>query len=140
MFSHMIAALGDEEMPEPAALTKRYDFAVTKKLGILKLPPAFWMRDPKINPRSDHLFWAALLLKDRKRIELALSIMAIEQTETASLKGDECRRRLSRIAGELVEELLDRFPAGDVRRRFEQELRQLVPDLPDWSTVTGKQP
>jgi hypothetical protein len=67
---------------------------------------------------------------------MALSIMAIEQAETASLKG-ECRRRLSRMAGELVEELLDRFPAGDVRHRFEQELRQLVPD---WPAVTGEKP
>lgn len=137
MFSQMIAALGDQEMPEPAALTKRFDFAVTKKLGIIKLPRAFWMGDPKINPRSDHLFWAALLLKDRERIDLALSIIALEQAETASPERDECRRSPSRIAGELVEELLDRFPAGDVRHRFEQELRQLVPD---WSAVAGEQP
>ena len=58
MFSEMITNLKQGKMPDPVGMAKRFDFALTKKLGIVKLPPAFWMSDPKINPRTDHLFWA----------------------------------------------------------------------------------
>lgn len=126
----MIAALHNKEMPEPATLLKRYDFAMIKKLGIIKLPPAFWMRDPKINPRSDHLFWAALLLKDRKRIDMALSIMAVEQAETTSMDGDECRQKVVGMAAELIEELLEQFADTTLRRQFARELPRLVPNRP----------
>ena len=128
MFSEMIAAIQNNGAPEPVSLQKRYDFAMTKKLGIVKLPPAFWMQDPKINPRSDHLFWAALLLKDRNRIDMALSVIAVELAEAISPKGDECQQRVDKKACELVEELLDQFPDVDVRQQFEQELHELVPE------------
>jgi hypothetical protein len=128
MFSEMIAAVNNNVDPEPISLQKRFDFALTKKLGIVKLPPAFWMQDPKINPRSDHLFWAALLLKDRNRIDMALSVIAVELAEAISLKGDECRQRVENKAYELVEELLEQFSDVDVRQQFKQELHELVPE------------
>ena len=128
MFSEMIAAVNNNEAPELVSLQKRFDFALTKKLGIVKLPPAFWMQDPKINPRSDHLFWAALLLKDRNRIDMALSVIAVELTEAISLKGDECRQRVENKAYELVEELLEQFSDVDVRQQFKLELHELVPE------------
>ena len=62
-------------------LRRRLDMAMTKKMGIVRLPPAFWPADPKINPRADHLFWASLLLLDRQRIDLALAVLAAEQAE-----------------------------------------------------------
>ena len=62
-------------------LKKRFDPAMTKKLAVIKLPPSFWMQDPKINPRADHLLWAALLLDDPDRAALAFSAMAVEHEE-----------------------------------------------------------
>ena len=109
-------------------LQKRYDFAMTKKLGIVKLPPAFWMHDPKINPRSDHLFWAALFLKDRNRIDMALSVIAVELAETTSVKGNDCRQRVDDKARELVEELLEQFSDVGVRQELVLELRMLIPE------------
>jgi hypothetical protein len=137
MFSEMIAVLHNNRMPEPDVLQKRYDFAMTKKLGIVKLPSAFWMRDPKINPRSDHLFWAALLLKDRQRVDMALSVIAVELAEPTSMKGDECRQRVDCKARELIAELLEQFSDTGVRQQFEQELRGLVPE---WLALTGEKP
>jgi len=128
MFSEMIAAVNNNVAPEPISLQKRYDFALTKKLGIVKLPPAFWMQDPKINPRSDHLFWAALLLKDRNRIDMALAVISVELAEAISLKGDGCRQSIENKACELVEELLEQFSDVDVRQQFKQELHELVPE------------
>ena len=124
----MIAAVNNNVAPESISLQKRFDFALTKKLGIVKLPPAFWMQDPKINPRSDHLFWAALLLKDRNRIDMVLSVIAVELAEAISLKGDKCRQRVENKAYELVEELLEQFSDVDVRQQFKQELHELVPE------------
>ena len=128
MFSEMITEIHNKGAPEPYALQKRYDFAMTKKLGIVKLPPAFWMQDPKINPRSDHLFWAALILKDRNRIDIALSVIAVELAETTSMKEGDCRQRVDKKARELVEELLEQFSDAAVRQQFIQELHVLIPE------------
>ena len=128
MFSEMIAAVNNNVAPEPISLQKRFDFALTKKLGIVKLPPAFWMQDPKINPRSDHLFWAALLLKDRNRIDMALSVIAVELNEAISPKEDKYRQRVDNKACELVAKLLEQFTDVDMRQEFEQELHELVPE------------
>jgi hypothetical protein len=128
MFSEMIAAIHDNVDPELISLQKRYDFALTKKLGIVKLPPAFWMQDPKINPRSDHLFWAALLLKDRTRIDMALSVIAVELNEAISPKEDKYLQRVDNKACELVAKLLEQFTDVDMRQQLEQDLHELVPE------------
>ena len=128
MFSEMIADIHDNVAPELILLQKRYDFALTKKLGIVKLPPAFWMQDSKINPRSDHLFWAALLLKDRNRVDMALSVLAVELTQAISLKEDDDQQRVENKACELVEKLLEQFTDVDVRQQLEQDLQEIVPE------------
>jgi len=129
MFSEMLAAIQSNRMPDPGTLRKRFDFAMTKKLGILKLPPAYWMRDPKINPRADHLFWAALLLKDRERIDLSLSVIVAELEETKPSKSGENRVQDDKQAQKLVEELLEQFSDVKVRKQLVQDLRQLVPEM-----------
>lgn len=128
MFSEMIAVIHNKGVPEPDTLQKRYDFAMTKKMGIVKLPSAFWMQDPKINPRSDHLFWAALLLKDRSRIDLALSVIALELAETISMQGGEVRENVDNRASALVKELLAQFADTSLRQQLEQELHVLIPE------------
>ncbi len=137
MFSEMITALRNNRLPEPDVLLTRFDFALTKKLGIVKLPPAFWMQDPKINPRSDHLFWAALLLKDKKRIDMVLSVIAVEQAEMNPVTGDELQQRVCKVAGELVEELLEQLSDAGVRHHFEQEFQRIVPD---WLVLACEKP
>lgn len=128
MFAEMIAVIQNKGVPEPHILQKRYDFAMTKKMGIVKLPPAFWMQDPKINPRSDHLFWAALLLKDRNRIDMALSVIAVELAETISMKGGDVRQSVDSRASALVEELLAQIADASMRHQLEQELNVLIPE------------
>jgi hypothetical protein len=81
MFTDIFSTLKQGNMPDPELLQRRFDLAMTKKLGVVKLPPAFWMQDPKINPRADHLLQAALLLADRERCDLAVSVLAVEHQE-----------------------------------------------------------
>jgi hypothetical protein len=128
MFSEMIADLKQGKMPDSGGMAKRLDFALTKKLGIVKLPPAFWMNDPKINPRTDHLFWAALLLKDRSRIDLVLSVLAVEVAEKVdSAKGTDKETLERRIPG-LVNELLRLMPDYEQRVAFERSLQKIIPE------------
>lgn len=81
MFTQIFTALEQGVSPDLELLQRHFDLAMTKKLGVVKLPPAFWMQDSKINPRSDQLLQVALLLGDRKRCDLALSVLAIEIAE-----------------------------------------------------------
>ncbi|HHD57348.1 MAG TPA: hypothetical protein ENK89_06715, partial [Desulfobulbaceae bacterium] len=81
MFSHFFHRTSLAEQIDLDQLRKRFDPAITKKLAVIKLPPSFWMQDPKINPRADHLLWAALLLDDEDRAALAFSAMAVEHEE-----------------------------------------------------------
>lgn len=128
MFSEMIAALRNGDAPEPVSLQIRFDFAMIKKLGVIKLPPAFWVRDPKINPRSDHLFWAALLLNDRARIDMALSVLAVELAEMPGNGEEKSRNLADERARELVRGLLELMPGRDARESFALKLGRLAPE------------
>jgi hypothetical protein len=127
MFSEMVANLNRRVMPEPVSLARRFDIAITKKLGVVKLPPQFWMRDPKINPRSDHLFWAALLILDSERIELALSVIAVEIAETSCSTGSEYQNLTVEKGRDLLAQLLHQIPAPDIREEFEDKLQKVLP-------------
>jgi hypothetical protein len=128
MFSEMIADLQRLKMPEPVSLRKRFDFALTKKLGVLKLPSAFWTQDPKINPRSDHLLWAALLLMDRERIELALAVLEEEFAETSRTAGHSSISSIDRTIESIIKQLLEHIPEQKQRRKFRDDLRQVLPE------------
>ncbi len=128
MFSDMVADLNRDVMPDPVLLARRFDIAMTKKLGVVQLPPAFWMQDPKINPRSDYLFWAALLTLDRQRIELALSVLAVEIAETCRSTGPHPRELTEQKGRELVGRLLQEIREPGTRRKFELRLQKVLPD------------
>ena len=91
MFTQIFAALEQGEALDFELLQRHFDLAMTKKLGVVKLPPAFWMQDSKINPRADHLLQAALLLGDRERCDLAVSVLALEISEQ---KTDQTLRQI----------------------------------------------
>ena len=91
MFTQIFAALEQGEAPDFELLQRYFDLAMTKKIGVVKLPPAFWMQDSKINPRADHLLQAALLLGDRERCDLAVSVLALEISEQ---KTDQTLRQI----------------------------------------------
>ena len=127
MFSDMVADLNRRVMPEPVSLAKRFDIAITKKLGVVKLPPAFWMQDPKINPRSDHLLWAAFLTLDRKRIELALSVLAVEIAETSHSVDFKYQELTAQRGRDLIDQLLHQIHEPGTREKFEHELQKVLP-------------
>lgn len=131
MFSEMVANLAKGSLPESSALRQRFDIAVTKKLGVVRLPASFWMDDPKINPRSDHLFWAALLTQDRQRIDLALAVLAAELNETNQAAGGELQKEMTATARGLVVRLFELIGNGEVRRETGKKLERIIPELID---------
>ena len=118
MFTNIFAALEQGKLPDSELLQRLFDLAMTKKLGVVKLPPAFWMQDPKINPRADHLLQAALLLEDRERCDLAVSVLAVEHAEK---KQDET---LCRLVEEILAALLPVVPAEN-----KEQIRTLGDDV-----------
>ncbi len=102
MFADMMAELARGEEPDPDRLRGRFRAALTKKLAVVRLPPCFWMNDPKINPRSDHLLWAALLLDDRQGVELVASAIAVELAERGGGEPVDLGQRLRTLADELL--------------------------------------
>ena len=136
MFSEMVNELAHGRMPELAFLRRRFDMAITKKMGVLRLPAAFWMEDPKINPRADHLFWASLLLLDPERMELARAVLVAEQHERWGRTAPE-RRTDPERARELLGSLLDLIGDAGLRREFAQSLRGVAPA---WLSVGDEYP
>ena len=126
MFSQMVEILSGGARPDSRTLRQRFEMAVIKKLGVVRLPPAFRMRDPKVNPRIDHLLWAALLLGDREKVDIVLSIMAIETAEEK--KTEPLREHLEERVKELVDRLAGFSPDPAERRRLLEEFWQLIPE------------
>lgn len=127
MFSEMVAGLALGQLPDEGLLRRRFDMAMTKKMGIVRLPPALWPGDPKINPRADHLFWASLLLRDRQRIDLALAVLAAEQAERLrSASADQ--EGLAGEARKLLQRLFAQIGDAQLREAFRGELARTVPE------------
>lgn len=133
MFSEMIDTLGRGELPEPGLLRKRFDLAMTKKLGVVKLPSCFWMADPKINPRADHLLWAALLLKSRDCVDLAVSALAAELSGRPGKTSEPFDILLRRGVESMLAGLLDLAPNLAFRELLRTRVRH-TPPLPGIET------
>jgi hypothetical protein len=131
MFSEMVNELAHGRMPEIASLCRRFDMAITKKMGVLRLPAPFWMDDPKINPRADHLFWASLLLLDQERMELARAVLVAEEFERQGRIAQERRTNPER-ARELLGSLLDLIGDAGLRQEFAQSLQGVAPVWLAW--------
>ncbi len=119
MFTQMFGQLRQGKVVEPGQMRRWFDLAMTKKQGVLRTPPVFWSADPKINPRSDHLLWVALLLDDPRRIELALSVLAMEYAERQPPPSWHC------FLEQHLQELFSLVPTSD-RARLEQAILALL--------------
>lgn len=108
-------------------LKRRFDVAMTKKLGVVKLPPSFWMQDPKINPRADHLLWVALLLNDAERVALAFSALAVEHDEQQKRRTVEEQESMAELLERSLHQLLSLLPEEDEKRH--QQIQKLVKKL-----------
>ena len=81
MFSEMVSDIKRGILPDVTLLRGRCHAAVTKKLALVRLPPAYWEKDPKRNPDTRHLLWAVLLLHDPDLFEVVKGIFLMEQAE-----------------------------------------------------------
>ncbi len=128
MFAELFAELAAGRSIAVDQLRRLFDIAITKKLGVVKLPPSFWMQDPKINPRADHLLWAALLLADEERVALAFSALAVEHDERQRHLPPEDREPVGRVLDRYLQQLVNLLPAdGQQYQQLEQLLDSVRP-------------
>jgi len=126
MFSVMVEELTRGIKPDTGPLKKRFDAAMTKKLAVVKLPPAFWTLDPKINPRADHLFWASLLIGDRQRVELSISVIAAELEQNSKILHGDLQQDLAALIQRSICDFLDTINNTLYRQKLERETGELV--------------
>ncbi len=113
MFTDLVDSIRQGELPDHSLLAKRFHVALTKKLAVVKLPPAFWTADPKINPRTDHLLWAAILLDDNEGYDLVQSIIATEIVEKTNSR--DLETELREKTRELLDSLYTTAPSSKFR-------------------------
>ncbi len=117
-------------------LRRQLSAAITKKLGVLRMPYLCRPTDPKINPPAEAMFLVALLLGDHDAALLIRDIFVIERQEAGD-DGDAvpvlaamgrsfartcaCRRRAERIMAGL------RAVVGDGADEADQEA--LLPNV-----------
>ncbi len=78
MFTEMITSLQNNIFPHASSIRGRLNVALIKKEAVLQLPKNFRVADPKINPRADHMTWAAVLLADKDLFEITTTILLTE--------------------------------------------------------------
>lgn len=130
MFSEMIRNLKNGTLPEVTSLKKRLQFAVTKKLGVIKQPYLFWPPDPKQNPPAIHILWAAIILEDNENVSLAADILIQEHHERMAAKGggqSEGEDILERetVIQSALEELADLMPPDSLQPVMQKKIRKI---------------
>jgi hypothetical protein len=89
MFSSFIQTIQAGKAPDLVDLRKRLDLALIKKTGVLNLPYHFWQSDPKINPSTAHMLWAATILEDQQGLAAAAEFAQKEAAEKSRFKKSE---------------------------------------------------
>ncbi|MEN8134246.1 MAG: hypothetical protein ABFS18_01750 [Thermodesulfobacteriota bacterium] len=103
MFSEMIEMLKRGELPSAEKLHIRLKPAMVKKGGVMQQPHPCWSNDPKINPDSGHMLWAAILLEDQELISMATAMMFVEQgNKLDALTPQKARKLLTEKGSELL--------------------------------------
>ena len=80
MFTEMVTSLENNILPQAISILGRLNIALIKKEAVLQLPKNFRVTDPKVNPRTDHMIWAAVLLEDQEMFDITTTILLTEAT------------------------------------------------------------
>ncbi len=132
MFEEMINELNKSTFIPHEMLLKRFQAAVTKKIGILKQPRSVRTGDEKINPSSKHLLWAAVLLEDIDCFELVRGIIGTELQEDHKAKGESISHQEftslfnNNLLGHL-KELLAINPDANVNQNLSEKINKVYP-------------
>ncbi|MBU0909996.1 MAG: hypothetical protein KKA54_11680 [Proteobacteria bacterium] len=123
MFSDMIHALRQNQLPEEPPLKARLRAAIVKKMAILRQPYLFWPQDTKINPPARHLLWAAVLLQDKENFELAGDILVTEILESAAARhlSDPVAHR-PQLISEQLDELISIVSDGKLKTQLLEQI------------------
>ncbi|MBU0484405.1 MAG: hypothetical protein KKB30_07825 [Proteobacteria bacterium] len=116
MFTEMISLIKKGQFPLPHDLRPRFKAGLIKKMGVLQQPPPCRTGDQKINPASQHLFWAALLLEDQEGLIMIEGVIVTEQ-ETTEINAWKMAA---------VEELLKLAPNKLFRQQLEEKINRLL--------------
>lgn len=119
MFSKMITSLQAGVMPPVEPLAQLLRVALVKKQGVLQQPPACWSSDPKINPDSVHLVWAAVLNGRQEELISAEALVINEFLARPS-------RQEVNMANGKIQEILRDLPNLAPTQEFHVELLRKV--------------
>ena len=127
MFEEMVSLLKQGKFPQPDLLRKRFDRALVKKIGVVNTPYSFWTSDPKINPRTKELLWAAILLEDGENFRLLIGIAATEAKEKKRASGHSAEiadtaKNARLIGDEFIKEFIELAPTEGFRIQLQQKI------------------
>lgn len=124
MFTEMINQLQAGKLPDEARLNGLLTAALVKKTAIVKMPPQFWYEDPKMNPLSNHLLWAAIVLGDKEKFFLIEGIL-LEEWMGRGRSGEVMK--LEEFIEKQLHELLCLLPDQLVRRQVVKNIKKILP-------------
>ena len=132
MFAEMVSGLKSGILPQNDLLRKRFDRALTKKLGVIKTPYSFWSSDKKINPSAKELLWAAVLLDDKENYRIMEAVITSELEEKQKARGLHCSidalsNKAKLLIHDNITEFLDLAPSETFRKILQQKLQALTP-------------
>ena len=132
MFEQMVSDLRNEKLPESTLLRKRFEAALIKKLGVIRTPYSFWPADPKINPPSKQLLWAAILLHDIENFRMVEAIISSELEEQQKAKGmhlgaDVLSGKVQQLIDEYGREFVELAPSKTFKKNLRHTLEELIP-------------
>ena len=138
MFEHMVSDLKSGLLPEQNILRRRFDAALVKKMAVLRTPYSFWPADPKINPPTKQLLWAAILLQDKENFSMIEAVITTEVEEKPRAKGQtenihSLTDKIRQIRQNYIHEFIELGPNETFRENLRQKVAELLPGFQDSS-------
>ena len=131
MFEQMVSDLKNEKLPESTLLRKRFEAALVKKLGVIRTPYSLWPADRKINPRTNELLWAAVLLHDKENYRMVEAIISSELEEQLRAKGlqtsiKDLTHKVEQTMQDYIAEFLGLAPSEKFKKNLQQKLLTVI--------------
>ncbi|MFH1214951.1 MAG: hypothetical protein V1706_00450 [Pseudomonadota bacterium] len=121
----MITALENGKLPDLSSLQHRLRAALIKKAAIVSQPYQLWPGDPKINPLSEHLLWAAVIIRDRENFTMAVDLMVLEKMESSHRGDFPDTGMVDRLIDEQLERLLQFVNSRDLKEKITANIKSL---------------